>query len=41
MLFNLAEDRGEEHNLASDHPEQLAELQDLAERIRAGRDRDL
>ncbi len=41
MLFNLADDRGEGHNLASEHPERFEELRTLAERIRAGRDRDL
>lgn len=41
MLFNLAEDRGEAHNLASKYPQRLKEMRALGERIRAERDRDL
>lgn len=37
-LFNLAEDGGEQHNLASDDPERLETLQQLAERIRGAGD---
>lgn len=41
-LFQLADDLGEEHNLAAEHPDKVRELSEVLARIRtAGRSRDL